>query len=100
MYTRNLCLLTALLIAISASTKLSIEEALAASDATPTNYQFSTAPSNIAPTVATAPYNNIVVFGQPRVSKTHPNTLWDQEDINHYKEMLKTSKELQLQFAE
>ena len=28
----------------------------------------------------------------------HPNTLWDQEDIDHYKEMLKTSRELRSQF--
>ena len=39
------------------------------------------------------------VFGQPRMSRGHPCTLWDKEDINHFKAMLKTSKELQDQFA-
>ena len=29
----------------------------------------------------------------------HPCTLWDEEDIAHYQEMLKTSKELQAQLA-
>ena len=36
--------------------------------------------------------------GEPRMTKGHPCTLWDNEDIAHYKEMLKTSKELQAQF--
>lgn len=54
-------------------------------------------PANIAPTVSTLPHDKVQVSGQPRMTKGHPCTLWDQEDINHYKEMLKTSKELQFQ---
>ena len=57
-------------------------------------------PANIAPTAATISNEGAVVFGRPRMVGNHPNTLWDQEDIDHYKEMLKTSKELQIQFAD
>ena len=57
------------------------------------------APANIAPTVATMPHEKCEVSGKPRMTSTHPNTLWDSVDINHYKEMLATSKELQIQFA-
>ena len=34
------------------------------------------------------------VFGKPRVTQGHPRTLWDQEDIAHYQQLLKTSPEL------
>ena len=34
------------------------------------------------------------VFGKPRMTPGHPCTLWDLEDIAHYKELLKTSPEL------
>ena len=34
------------------------------------------------------------VFGKPRMTQGHPCTLWDLEDIAHYKELLKTSPEL------
>lgn len=56
-------------------------------------------PINIAPTVAirTAP---VEVYGTPRIAKGHPCTLWDEEDVHHYKDMLKTSKELQLLVAD
>ena len=64
------------------------------------NYQVDALPINIAPTVAVLPHTNVQVVGQPRMTKGHPCTLWDQEDINHYKEMLKTSKELQFQLAD
>ena len=54
-------------------------------------------PAAIASTLAVAP---VEVVGQPRVSKGHHCTIWDEEDLAHYKEMLKTSKELQAQFAD
>lgn len=60
----------------------------------------STVPANIAPTVATSAHANVQVFDTPRMTRGHPNTIWDQEDIAHYKEMLKTSRELQIQFSE
>ena len=34
------------------------------------------------------------VFGQPRMAKGHPRTIWDQEDIARYQELLKSSPEL------
>ena len=57
------------------------------------------AAANIAPTSGAAVGNAPEVTGQPRMTQGHPCTLWDKEDIAHYKEMLKTSKELQAQFA-
>src|SRR5271165_3653059 len=57
-------------------------------------------PANIAQTGVGSSHSNIEVFGNPRVVRGHPSTLWDQDDIDHYKEMLKTSRELQIQFSE
>jgi len=54
-------------------------------------------PANIA-TTTSMPTKAPEVFGQPKNETQHPNLMWDQEDIDHYKEMLKTSKELQIQF--
>ena len=34
------------------------------------------------------------VFGKPRLTQGHPRTLWDQEDIARYQQLLKTSPEL------
>ncbi len=34
------------------------------------------------------------VFGKPRLTQGHPRTLWDQEDIAHYQQLLKTTPEL------
>ncbi len=31
------------------------------------------------------------VYGEPRVSKGHPCTIWDSEDVQHYRSMMKTS---------
>ena len=59
-------------------------------------YQVSTNPANIALTVALRT-NPVDVEGQPRNDTKHPNVFWDQDDVDHYKEMLKTSKELQVQ---
>jgi len=64
------------------------------------NFQVESLPVNIAPTVAVLPHTSVQVVGQPRTTNGHPCTLWDQEDIDHLKEMLKTSKELQFQFDE
>ena len=50
-------------------------------------------PANIASTVRTG--KQIEVFGEPRMSKGHPCTLWDQEDIDLLKKNLKTDKRLQ-----
>jgi hypothetical protein len=61
------------------------------------NYHVATDPNNLASTV---PSDKVEVFGQPRMTQGHPCTFWDQEDIDHYKEMLKTNKELQTQLAD
>jgi hypothetical protein len=65
----------------------------------PAQYDVKLSPADISPTTGTAAEGKVEVFGQPRVTRGHPCTLWDNEDIAHYKEMLKTSHELQIQFA-
>lgn len=62
-------------------------------------YEAKASPANIAPTSGTLTGGKIEVVGEPRVTKGHPNTLWDAEDIEHYKKMLGTSTELQKQLA-
>ena len=57
-------------------------------------------PNYVAATVATAPHDKVVVYGQPRVTSGHPNTIWDSEDINRYKEMLKSNQDLQFLFTQ
>jgi hypothetical protein len=61
-------------------------------------YEVNTSPAHIAPTVAMRA-ETVEVFGRPRMTKGHPNTYWDQEDINYYKELLKTNEALQKQLA-
>jgi Heparinase II/III-like protein/Alginate lyase len=59
----------------------------------------SISPANIASGLRTS-LSKVEVFGSPRLVHSHPNTFWDQDDIDHFKDMLKTSRELQLQFSE
>jgi len=61
-------------------------------------YQVAAAANNIAPTGGSAAVGETRVYGQPRQTKGHPCTIWDSQDIDHYKSMLKTSEELQKQF--
>ncbi len=61
------------------------------------DYQVQTLDANIAPTTS-MPKGTPEVVGQPKNETGHPSLMWDQDDIDHYKEMLKTSKELQIQF--
>lgn len=48
-------------------------------------------PNDIAPTVATAPHHEVKAAGAPRVAAGHPNTLWDQTDIERMKALLRTN---------
>jgi hypothetical protein len=66
----------------------------------PAAYTVEVAPNNIAPTSGALADGEVKVNGQPRQAEGHPNTLWDKQDIEHYKAMLKTSPELQKQFAQ
>ncbi|MGD1000252.1 MAG: heparinase II/III family protein [Candidatus Brocadiia bacterium] len=66
---------------------------------TPAQYDVKASPSNLVPTGGSAAEGKVQVVGQPRMTQGHPCTLWDNEDIAHYKDMLKTSKELQAQLA-
>jgi hypothetical protein len=56
--------------------------------------------ANIAPTAATAPHVGVEVFGTPRRDLAHPDTLWDDEDIARYKDMLKSSAALRSELEE
>jgi hypothetical protein len=63
------------------------------------NYAVTAEPANIAPTGGSSDTGEKVkVVGEPRESKGHPCTLWDAEDVAHYKKMLGESKELKEQF--
>jgi len=62
-------------------------------------YQAVVLPANIAPTAATTYKGKVEVVGQPRISKGHPCTLWDQEDVNQLKKQLATSEPLQKELA-
>ena len=93
-------ILFALLLVVAAPLRADETAAVPAQPPPINGFQVSTIDANIAPTVAVLPHTTVQVVGQPRATKGHPCTLWDQEDVDHYKEMLKTSKELQFQFAE
>ena len=62
------------------------------------NYKVELNPAFIAPTSGTIAAGATKVHGKPRVATAHPKTMWDAEDIAHFKAMLKTSKELQVQY--
>jgi hypothetical protein len=64
------------------------------------NYQVETSPAFIASTTQSAEKPKVEVFGQPRKATSHPKTLWDQQDVDHFKAMLKTSPELARQYAD
>jgi hypothetical protein len=63
------------------------------------NYSVATSQDFIEATSNSSTTNGKVkVVGQPRQSTGHPNTLWDKEDVEHYKKMLTENKELKAQF--
>ena len=72
-----------------------VPEMLKAAD----GYDAKASPANIAPTSGSVTGGKVEVVGEPRITKGHPNTLWDAEDIAHYKKMLASSPEFQAQFA-
>lgn len=57
-------------------------------------------PGFIAATTQSAEKAKVEVFGEPRKATSHPRTLWDQQDVDHFKAMLKTSPELAKQYAD
>jgi len=72
---------------------------VAALMATPEAYDVSGAPEFIAPTGGSVVTGEVEVAGRPRLTEGHPCTLWDKEDIEYYRRMLRTSRELQMQYA-
>ena len=78
-------------------------DAPAPADATTalTGYEPVVLPDNISPTPGTVndPNKTVTVQGQPRTATGHPCTIWDQQDIDHLKELLKTDTSLQAMVA-
>lgn len=85
-------------VTIALATALAVWRA-AAAETPATTDQVPILPVNIAPTAATATTAQVTVDGKPRVTRGHPCTLWDQEDIDAIKVQLKTNTALQQQFA-
>ena len=55
-------------------------------------------PANIAPTPLTQAVGTVDVIGQPRQAKGHPRTIWDQQDIDEYKQKLTTNEKLKASY--
>ncbi len=55
--------------------------------------------ANIALTPATMAHSDVHVNGQPRMTQRHPRTLWDQQDIDEYKTLLKSNEELKKDYG-
>lgn len=84
---------------VSGLLNLCVAFALQAAPGSPAGYDVSIQPANIALTVASRT-KPVEVSGQPRQTKGHPNTFWDQEDIEYFKNLLKTNKECQTLFVD
>jgi Heparinase II/III-like protein/Alginate lyase len=67
--------------------------------ARPDAYRTAAIDGCIAPTSGSLTPGEVKVYGEPRVTKGHPCTIWDQQDIEHYKAMLRTSERLQREYA-
>jgi len=80
---------------IAVLTPTNLEEKLAPVD----NYQVQSSPAFLAPTTQSNEKPSVPVVGEPRVAKGHPRTLWDQQDVDQFRAMLKTSPELAEQYA-
>jgi hypothetical protein len=94
----HLLTLIALLFTITAPALQAQEESTTVPQPAPIGgFQVLTLDANIAPTMS-LPTQAPEVVGQPKNETDHPSLIWDQDDIDHYKAMLKTSKELQIQF--
>jgi hypothetical protein len=96
---RPLHLLILLLLPFVSVTRLQADEVATTSAQPPpiTGFQVLPFDANIAPTIS-MPTKTPEVVGHPKNETGHPSLIWDQDDIDHYKAMLKTSKELQIQF--
>ncbi len=66
--------------------------------ATPLSYSVTRNDINITPTQGAVAEGEFRVIGQPRKAEGWPRTLWDKQDIAHYRNMLETSPELRRQF--
>jgi len=57
------------------------------------NYAVATSPTFIAPTIQSREKPNVEVNGQPRTADGHPRTLWDKEDVRHFRSLIGTNPE-------
>lgn len=63
------------------------------------NYLVTGSPDFIAATTQSRAKPRVSVFGEPRKAQGHPRTLWDKQDVQHFRAMLKTSPLLAAQYA-
>lgn len=59
----------------------------------PSSYKVEKLDVAVQKTGSAAVAGGVKVFGEPRVSKGHPCTTWDKQDVAEYRAMLKTSPE-------
>lgn len=63
------------------------------------NYLVTGSPAFITATTQSRAKPEVSVYGEPRQAQGHPRTLWDKQDIEHFRAMLKTSPLLASQYA-
>jgi hypothetical protein len=63
------------------------------------NYVVAGSPDFIAATTQSRAKPRVEVFGEPRQAQGHPRTLWDKQDVQQLRAMLKTSPLLAAQYA-
>lgn len=63
------------------------------------NYVVAGSPDFIAATTQSRAKPRVEVFGEPRQAQGHPRTLWDKQDVQQLRAMLKTSPLLASQYA-
>jgi hypothetical protein len=80
---------------ISVLTPRDLSEQLKAVD----NYVVAGSPDFIAATTQSRAKPQVTVFGEPRQAQGHPRTLWDKQDVQQFRAMLKTSPLLAAQYA-
>jgi len=81
---------------ISVLTPIDLSEKLKPVD----NYVVAGSPDFIATTTQSHAKPQVTVYGEPRQAQGHPRTLWDQQDVEHFRSMLKTSPVLAAQYAD
>jgi len=64
----------------------------------PDGYDVTPVANAIAPTMGSIVAGEVAVQGQPRQAEGHPRTIWDKQDVAHYRQMLATNPILKSQY--